>query len=1676
LCNSTQGSVIMIDENSPVNTNVERLSMSGLKSAGNGPSKSPQKSTRTSRGSIGKASTPLESASTASKKRVPEKSPAKSESKRLSLRKSPAPKSGSKAANDTVKNRRETVDPADLDDFLNDLDASTASAVSNKSSRSSRGSSDKAGVPAPRRSSRLSDTSTASDISGLDNMSPLPPARRLTVDAADVEALLNDSTTSSQMRELTTASPAAGRKRSSGDSSITSASSSRNSGASGPEQNSMPYQMPNLDDDENDQDVQVEVGDTAVQPPSLDQLDVSKAVESEVQFNMSGAAADDSFDDRRTTMDAADMQALLEEEDYTMNSHSSHGRPSLGGGRVSFGSVPVSRRTTVDAADMDALLESLDEEGASDISCSPPAAARDVAGPDASVEAEAEKAAEVESVSSPLHAMLQQEERRMSEVQAVPSTVAVAPVVVAPVSTTISSFRVEPSAAAAKARRNSMAPTSTTARFSLGHHAVQPRRMTADLADLKELAQELNKQHASVVEQPPAPAAAAADTAVDSPAAAAASPVDSSQDQQEEQDSIMSLGALISRRGTLETSFNSSYVGESRRESRLSVLSVQGAGGNMIMADTDGAASPVRSPVQVTQSVLKSGLKSCLSSKKTRPSLGTSAGRLSLGGSRVIFGSPKAAEFTRGAPTDALTPLARSEAKSLFSMVGSAPRMQEEQEDAEEEDEGTRENSAILEEWDRLTNTSNGEGSDEENEETDEFPLPPTPVLPGTPSDAGGSAGNSKNSSRSRKSSPRRRLSGRMPAIDLSPAMEQAQFDDAETEREGEGEGDKQQETSALNSSRMSTTSEGATGTVNLPADFADLLAQNDGPIVEAFKGSTMHMSQGDAFIAQHRQSLDTTNLSMASEEDSRTMALETDLQGVLRHVDYTEQGVNDASRLSTGSAQTCSSEGSGHSLGGVLGLSTSGPAPVSSASASASAAAPAASSDAMMMASPSGSAAFPYMSTDRMSFRPGSIGNNSMSMRSDRFSLDASPVLKEIVMQQQMQESSPLASPSPADFSRQMSMSAVKASPLPIRVTTTRQSFMAPTPTSTISSAAAAQYVPSSAGASKENAVLTNAASSILSRLRNLNDGSRRSTLSNAVGTPGASRFSIGAKRAALSASATKAASATKPMRDISAASMHTTAAMESLRYADPEVSVIHTVQGAESIGGDDNESDASADTVQEEEAPVEFDLHEVLTAADLGASESIADSGSGLLAALKLLQTQISPQLLNQVSTAMLENVQAAVQQAAEVPADITRLQDIWARAPKEAHEHVRALQQKPARYSGNPASPSASASDNQLVKIGKQCKSIVAKQWGNWEGELLNAGTSVISAMYIQTNKQKQQILSETQALRAKIAAIQAKQAAQETPAHNAQRANELQQRIQAAREQIDKSRSEAETLAEEYSQLLEQRKQAIVTLARDISHKAVNEKQKEARAAERQQELTDEYNGLAETQRLVGVLNRLSHYRTTSYKSNGIVVEVALTAKVRAQVSFTMESGPMGLEVSDVQVELMQYGAVEAGDSESEMAHAFFRDYMANNANGGPLSSAILAQVDTPREIPELLQRVSGQVIALRRALSALTAFSTDGYTWALHGENVIVTFPGGKYTLSVPVRQTLTGGVMQLTHHALRSTATGEPIAEYPMKAVVSSLRMRYGPTDRGHFQPFPARAVRKEVEAIVKHV
>ena len=89
------------------------------------------------------------------------------------------------------------------------------------------------------------------------------------------------------------------------------------------------------------------------------------------------------------------------------------------------------------------------------------------------------------------------------------------------------------------------------------------------------------------------------------------------------------------------------------------------------------------------------GLKSCMSKKK------------SVQKKSIVFGSPKAAFYEKDSRAGSFTPLTREEAKAMF------PINQEEAEQ-EPDDSITSQNSKILDDWDRLTNTSGGSESDED--------------------------------------------------------------------------------------------------------------------------------------------------------------------------------------------------------------------------------------------------------------------------------------------------------------------------------------------------------------------------------------------------------------------------------------------------------------------------------------------------------------------------------------------------------------------------------------------------------------------------------------------------------------------------------------------------------------------------------------------------------------------------------------------------------------------------------------------------------------------------------------------------------------------------------------------------------------------------------------------------
>ncbi|KAJ1443977.1 hypothetical protein B484DRAFT_441336 [Ochromonadaceae sp. CCMP2298] len=315
-----------------------------------------------------------------------------------------------------------------------------------------------------------------------------------------------------------------------------------------------------------------------------------------------------------------------------------------------------------------------------------------------------------------------------------------------------------------------------------------------------------------------------------------------------------------------------------------------------------------------------SSLKSCLSTRK-EPRPNPSSAGIAHDPSRrnVVFGSPQVAEFNKTSPTTSYTPLHKDQAKSLFSM--SALRAYDEQGG----DVVTEENDRILGEWDRLTNAS--DGSDEEDMGLEEgmgegmegeggmeggegmgmdiFPHKPTPrsarrrrsmlqPQPASDSEGEGSVGSVGGEGSG---------ADRMP---VSPAFmpHEVELDHAPTTHTN---------TSAYGygggyGGEISMTSD-PSGTVNLPANLADLVGQNDSIAEQQAKQLAEAQAEAQARFLS----------SSAFEECSRTEEIELDLQALMRHVDDSGLGMGGGLGVEAGDGGAGAGAGDGGGAQGTL-------------------------------------------------------------------------------------------------------------------------------------------------------------------------------------------------------------------------------------------------------------------------------------------------------------------------------------------------------------------------------------------------------------------------------------------------------------------------------------------------------------------------------------------------------------------------------------------------------------------------------------------------------------------------------------------------------------------------------------------------------------------------------------
>jgi len=281
---------------------------------------------------------------------------------------------------------------------------------------------------------------------------------------------------------------------------------------------------------------------------------------------------------------------------------------------------------------------------------------------------------------------------------------------------------------------------------------------------------------------------------------------------------------------------------------------VHSVAGVLKSQDMPEFSSPRRSNRLVTAMPTPStALRSCMSTKKSARKT-------------VVFGSPQAVEFVKDSKTDSFTPMPKQDAKVMFPIgTFDVP-------EGNSNDEETSENSRILDEWDRLTCSSAGSDSEDES-------LSSRASTPAVSSVAGSAKSQSPRTRRRRKSMIQ-------PELDMNQApapVEEEFFSDEPT------------------------------GTVELPSSLGDLL-------------------KTEGLSKAARQTSKVVEESFASNEDA-TEALECDLHSLIDKVGCTsfigniaavdgsttdEDG--ESSRSSAFVLSNTSSNESDNSLGALIG------------------------------------------------------------------------------------------------------------------------------------------------------------------------------------------------------------------------------------------------------------------------------------------------------------------------------------------------------------------------------------------------------------------------------------------------------------------------------------------------------------------------------------------------------------------------------------------------------------------------------------------------------------------------------------------------------------------------------------------------------------------------------------
>ena len=509
--------------------------------------------------------------------------------------------------------------------------------------------------------------------------------------------------------------------------------------------------------------------------------------------------------------------------------------------------------------------------------------------------------------------------------------------------------------------------------------------------------------------------------------------------------------------------------------------------------------------------------------------------------------------------------------------------------------------------------------------------------------------------------------------------------------------------------------------------------------------------------------------------------------------------------------------------------------------------------------------------------------------------------------------------------------------------------------------------------GASNANA------DAVLNRLKKLNAGSRRNTLSQCEtptgigGLGGKSRLSVGVGRQSLQNSAVKARiarsasklSATKKDRDVSVDdisriekagldtsmdnSFHTGNFTENFTDA----FTTDMTEKANQFIINDFESTKTTETepvvvqpspvaVKTTFTPMSFSDLLYLSGVD-NSSNSISNTNS-IASVFQTVQSSEDVSVKEKVFSCLLKSLPQCIKDASKFKGSLESAEESWETCnDRKMKTNVELVGQDAIDIDG----ASHELAKKVLEPIGTQCKEQAISSWNTWESmQLLNMAASLedyIDEIYDQiasvnqATEQVQELQQEDEAAFVQHTAALAQQ----------DELTVLTEEIYTLRKEVEDMHTDAEKMSDETSSYLDKQKEQLLHFTSVMAEQSNTEERVKGRIAEQEKAIDDVQNRISHTRTLISITDKMMYHRLSYFQPEYVQLDLNINNVIKSEVGLKLDlNNDNAIHLGNININTKKF--CDIFNNQDNMTDVYFTNVLSNDTVAGPLSETWMSK--------------------------------------------------------------------------------------------------------------------------------